>query len=201
MRQLTKGERTRQTLIEHAAALFNAKGIAGTSINDILTASGVHRSSLYSQFENKEALVYACTDHLLEQLTSHILSKMNREKSAIGKIFAFLEINRSPLTPVIPGGSPALNLSLGADQLAPGIHKRLKAVLDNYNRMFKDILSTGVSSGELSANLPIDGFSLKMCCSVQGAIAYCNIVRSNAPMQQLIESLRAELQTYSLRPE
>ncbi|GLU54719.1 TetR/AcrR family transcriptional regulator [Dyadobacter frigoris] len=201
MDHLSKGERTRQQLLKNAAYLFNINGIAGTSVDDILKASGVHRGSLYSQFTNKEDLVYACTDYLLNELTRHITMAINREKSAVGKIFAFLELNRNPLSPFIQGGNPILNLSLSADEFTATIQEKIKKVLLNYSRMFNEILSSGVLSGELSADLSIENYSLKMCCTIQGAIAYCSIVQSNLPMHQLVDSLRKELLTYNLRYE
>jgi AcrR family transcriptional regulator len=201
MNQLKKGERAKQQLLEQAANLFNRNGIAGTTINDILAASGIHRSSLYSHFENKENLVYACTDYLIEQLTHHVMVAMIREKSAIGKIFAFLELNRDPLDPLIPGGCPTLNLSLSADDLSPSVNKKLKKALLNFMGVFKEILSNGVLSGELSADLPIESYVLKITCAIQGAIPYCNIMQSNRPMHDLISSFRTELLAYNLSYE
>ena len=38
---MSKAEKTKQMIIEQAAVIFNEKGVAGTSIDDILKASKV----------------------------------------------------------------------------------------------------------------------------------------------------------------
>ncbi|MFZ0668355.1 MAG: TetR/AcrR family transcriptional regulator [Acidimicrobiales bacterium] len=47
----------RQTILDLAAELFAAKGIAATTVRDIGDAAGILSGSLYHHFESKEAMV------------------------------------------------------------------------------------------------------------------------------------------------
>ncbi len=60
MTQQTKGQRTRARLLEAAAKLLRRHGYYGTSLSDIVAASGAPRGSVYFHFpEGKEAIAAA----------------------------------------------------------------------------------------------------------------------------------------------
>lgn len=50
---MSKAERTKQFIIEKTAPIFNAKGYMGTSMNDIMNATGLTKGSIYGNFETK----------------------------------------------------------------------------------------------------------------------------------------------------
>ncbi|MCK9898686.1 TetR family transcriptional regulator [Parafrankia colletiae] len=52
----TRGSRTRARVVETALALFETQGFHGTSVDDIATAAGVSRATLYQYFESKEQI-------------------------------------------------------------------------------------------------------------------------------------------------
>ena len=53
---LSKGERTRQSVVDAAHQLFIEKGYAGTSMRDIAERSGLALGGIYNHFPNKEAI-------------------------------------------------------------------------------------------------------------------------------------------------
>src|SRR5689334_13664134 len=56
--RLTKrGAATRARIIEGAADLMYERGVAGTSLDDIMAATGTSKSQLYHYFADKDALV------------------------------------------------------------------------------------------------------------------------------------------------
>lgn len=60
---------TRDALIEAALELFAEKGIHGTSLEEIATAAGFSRGAIYSNFADKEALIFAVVDAYSVRLT------------------------------------------------------------------------------------------------------------------------------------
>ena len=67
-----KAERTKQFIIEQSAPIFNAKGIAGTTIDDILAATKMAKGGIYGNFENKEAISIASVDFLFGKMQAHL---------------------------------------------------------------------------------------------------------------------------------
>src|SRR5579875_1925033 len=56
---MTKGEETRQAIIEKAAPLFNQRGFLGCSMSDIMQATGLQKGGIYRHFSSKEELALA----------------------------------------------------------------------------------------------------------------------------------------------
>ena len=49
---MTKAEKTKQLILEKAGPIYNAKGVNGTAIDDVLDAAKITKGCLYSHFEN-----------------------------------------------------------------------------------------------------------------------------------------------------
>lgn len=56
MNSKTKGEQSREKLIEHAAKLFLTKGYSATGINEILESAAMSKGSFYFYFSSKKEL-------------------------------------------------------------------------------------------------------------------------------------------------
>ena len=54
-----RGRRTRAAIVEAAAALMYRQGVSGTSVDDVLAASGTGKSQMYHYFSDKSALTMA----------------------------------------------------------------------------------------------------------------------------------------------
>jgi TetR/AcrR family transcriptional repressor of nem operon len=197
---MSKSERTRQSIIEQAAVIFNEKGIAGTSIDDVLKAAKVAKGCLYGHFESKDELSYASVDFLMHKLVEKRDSLLGKQITAKGKVFAFLESNKNPLKSFIDGGCPIANLSTETDDTNPVIKQKLKTVVEQAIKLFTGILKDGISSGELSDKLEPEDYAVKMFMSIEGANSLCRVLGSVKPMQTVIKSLKNELEGYVLVP-
>lgn len=58
----TKGERTRQRLLDLAIARFGERGYRATSVSEIARAAGLTQAAAYAYFPSKEALFEAAVD-------------------------------------------------------------------------------------------------------------------------------------------
>jgi AcrR family transcriptional regulator len=67
-------EATRAALLEEATALFAARGYAGTSLEDVATASQVTRGAVYHHFASKQALFEAVLDAQEENATAQTMA-------------------------------------------------------------------------------------------------------------------------------
>src|SRR5262249_54302729 len=77
-----RGASTRQRIIETAAKLMYKNGVNGTSVDDVLAASGTGKSQFYHYFTSKEALVKELIPFHLEKLTAaraDLLTNLNSQ--------------------------------------------------------------------------------------------------------------------------
>lgn len=66
----SKGQRTRDGLVTAAAKLMHERGMAATTLGDVLRASGTGKSQLYQHFDSKDALCAAVLEHQLAMVLS-----------------------------------------------------------------------------------------------------------------------------------
>ncbi|MGN1028277.1 MAG: TetR/AcrR family transcriptional regulator, partial [Faecousia sp.] len=58
---------TKQEILEASLDLFSVQGFEATSISQIASAVGIRKASLYSHFENKQAILDAIVKDVLDQ--------------------------------------------------------------------------------------------------------------------------------------
>ena len=66
-----RGRATKSQIVAAAAELMHRRGVAGTSVDDVLAAAGAGKGQFYHYFDSKEDLVEAVLEH---QLT-HVLGE------------------------------------------------------------------------------------------------------------------------------
>ncbi|GAA1328119.1 TetR/AcrR family transcriptional regulator [Pseudonocardia xinjiangensis] len=76
-RRLTaRGALTRERIVRAAADLMHANGVAGTTMDQVIEASGTSKSQLYHYFDDKDALVTAVikmqTARVMERQEPHL---------------------------------------------------------------------------------------------------------------------------------
>ena len=62
---------TKQEILEAALELFSVQGYEATSVSQLAEAVGVRKASLYSHYENKQAILDALIKEVLEQYEAH----------------------------------------------------------------------------------------------------------------------------------
>jgi AcrR family transcriptional regulator len=195
---MSKGEKTRQGIIEKAASILNVKGIAGTSVEEVLNAAKLTRGCLYSHFETKEELVNASVDHLLLVSCANRDLILDKQPTVKGKIFAFLDMDKNPLQSLFEGGCPVVNLATEADDTLPVINKKLRKHIDHSIDLLTELLKGGIESGEFSDDLIPEEYAMKMFTAIEGANVICRVKNSAKPMQIIIKGFKRELESYCL---
>ena len=83
---VTKGERTRQKIVETAAVLFNQRGFAGCSMGDIVEASGLEKGTLYGHFSTKEELALYAFDYAWKDTSNKRLRNVDTVSNSVDKL-------------------------------------------------------------------------------------------------------------------
>jgi AcrR family transcriptional regulator len=122
---MSKADLTRQFIIEKTAPLFNAKGYAGTSLNDMMDATGLSKGSIYGNFGGKDDVAAAAFDHNFGTVVELLRSRMQVRQTMIEKLLVYPETYRDFLKiPYLKGGCPLLNTSVEADDTHPVLKQK-----------------------------------------------------------------------------
>ena len=92
---LSKAEKTRQLIIERSAPLFNKRGYAGTSMNDIMAATGLTKGGLYGNFESKDEIAALAFEYSYNKLKTELVSVIRQQQTSLEKLYAILNFYRS----------------------------------------------------------------------------------------------------------
>ncbi len=98
----TKGERTRQRILENAIEHFGRRGFRATSVSQIARAAHLTQAASYAYFDNKEALFRAAVDadasQMIDEISDLIQGVAARELIPAVIIHAVVVLDHHPLT-------------------------------------------------------------------------------------------------------
>jgi AcrR family transcriptional regulator len=76
----------KEEIINSAIRVFREKGYAATSIQDIVTDSGIGRATFYLFFKNKDEIFMDCFDRLFSELYKEVLEEIKREQDRLVRL-------------------------------------------------------------------------------------------------------------------
>src|SRR5687767_14311094 len=106
---MKKSDKTRQFIIEQSAAIINKKGIAGTSISDLMDATKLAKGGIYGNFESKEEICIEAFNYLIGLVSAGHDRAIAGKKNAREKLFATLDFYLDNVAASGFGGCPMLN--------------------------------------------------------------------------------------------
>lgn len=188
---MSKADRTRQRIIERSADLFNQKGFAGTSMSDIMAATGLTKGAIYGHFNGKEAIAVAAFDYAVFTVLDELRNRIAAAPTAPAKLDAVLDYYRAYVfAPPVAGGCPILNTAVEADDSMPALRKRVALTLDMLHASLTKILRTGIAREQIRADVDVEQFATLFIALVEGAIMMARISGDIAPMDTVVERLR-----------
>jgi len=86
----SRREVRRQELVEAAAAVFTAKGVAAASVDDIVRSAGVAKGTFYLYFATKDDAVNAVASAMVQGVTERVLAvATDPTRSPVERLLAF----------------------------------------------------------------------------------------------------------------
>jgi TetR/AcrR family transcriptional repressor of nem operon len=190
---LSKAERTRKFIIEKAAPIFNRKGMAGTSMSDIMEATKLAKGGLYGNFESKEALCLEAFTYLTNITHDAVTKSINEKGTAKEKLFALLDFYNDRMLASSLGGCPILNFGTEADDTNPLMKQKVNEVINRFKGRFSKIIKEGQQSGELLETLDADIYALKAFTMIEGAILISKMQNTAEHLHTIINLLKKEI--------
>lgn len=176
---MTKAERTRQFIIEKTAPLFNAKGYAGTSINDLMAATGLTKGSIYGNFENKDEVALAAFDHNFATINAYLRQKMEGRPRMVDKLLVYPQVYRHFLTlPFLQAGCPILNTGTEADDTHPLLRKKAVDALRLWRTAIIKHIEAGIKTNEIKADTHAAEFAAVLMSLIEGAVLQAKVTGS-----------------------
>jgi len=193
---MSKGDDTRQRIIEKAAALYNIKGISGTSVSDVMDATQLAKGGIYRRFENKEELTLAVFQYLATRLSNAISNAIKTETTATGRLCALLDFYTDRLALSPTGGCPLMNFGVEADDTDTNLSEQVGKGIKSIQQQISGIVQEGIKTGEFKSSVNPGLFGIKMFNLLEGTILACRVMKNKAQIKLVTHLLKEEITSF-----
>lgn len=150
----SKSNRTRKFIIEKSSALFNKKGLAGTSISDIIKTTGLTKGSIYGNFKDKEEVAMAVFEYNVQFMLGNLYERLERQQGAIDKLLEYPKYFRDEYERIFEnGGCAILNTSVEADDTHQELKDQVTFTIKKWESHLIDIIEQGKKQSEIHSEL------------------------------------------------
>lgn len=146
---MSKGDQTREMILEKSAELFNTLGYEGCSMNDIMEATGLGKGGIYNHFKNKNELAIGAFEYSFKAVISRFRLRLDHDKTNWDKIISVIEIMTGFYkNPVIIGGDPLFNTAMDSVNTHPMLREKAREGLENLRKYLEIKIADGIEMGE-----------------------------------------------------
>jgi TetR/AcrR family transcriptional regulator, transcriptional repressor for nem operon len=173
---MTKGDETRERIIAKAAELFNQRGLEGTSMADLMEATGLEKGGIYRHFPSKEAVAVEAFDYAWEEAFRERVRDLGSISGSVDRL-KHLIANFVERRPSIPGGCPLLNTAVDSDDGNPLLRERARQALGKWQNLLTSVINEGIQRREIRSGVDPHGLSMLIISSLEGALMISRLER------------------------
>lgn len=195
IRLTARGMKTRTRIVAAAADLMRVQGIGGTTLDDVMVASGASKSQLYRHFEDKPSLVRAVITHVGEFV-------IVRETNMLGTVstLAGLRRWRDSLVKANALRHGMYGCALGSLASEVSDHDAVaRTMLDELFRAWQQLIDGALGrmqrAGVLDDSVDTARLAVGFLASVQGGYLLAQTARDVEPMAIAIDVALTHLES------
>ncbi len=141
-------------VVERAMHAFWAHGYEGTSVADLVEATGINRGSLYTAFDGKRGLFVEALRHYDRRHRSDFLDRISRKHAPVDAVIAVFNAAAAGVgTNGKPAGCLLVNTALELSPHDPEIGTLVQASFQEVEAFFGRMIENGKESGALSPTM------------------------------------------------
>ena len=201
-RRLTaRGAATRARIVAAAASLVYECGIAGTSLDDVMAATGTSKSQLYHYFADKDALI-------CEVIRAQLGRIFAAQQAGLHEVSSWEGLQRwcdhwATATRATDGaGGCPLGSLVGelADQSEPA-RRMLAQCFAEWQSYLSEGFEAMRDKGELAARADPAELALTVMSALQGGLLMAQATRSARPLELALNMALQHMAVYRRRPK
>src|SRR5215469_10700083 len=190
-----RGRASRERIVERAAALFAERGVAATSLDEVLAAAGAGKSQLYHYFSGRDDLVAAAVGlrcaQVLAGLTQALgtVSSLAELEQALNGFAADYEQMGLP-------GCPIGSLAAEVAERNEDARRQAAAAFDAWGRLFAAALERMRERGELRADAAPAVLATALLASIEGGMVLSQTRKDAASLRIAVDAGLGQVRTY-----
>jgi len=191
MKVKSKGEMTRQTIVDQSLQLFSVKGYYNTSIKDVLMATGLTKGGLYGHFSSKEEIWYAVYDQAVDIWRSLVFKGIRQCEDPLERLNSFIRNDMENYLggEVFDGGCFFLNMLVELSGQSASMSKHILRGFVRLSRLLRLWLEEAREKSMLRSDLNLREIANFIVITVNGAAALYISSRDRTIIDQTINQL------------
>ena len=182
-----RGEGTRRCILDEAALAFARSGYAGTSLNDVIAATGLTKGAFYFHFPSKEALALEVFRSKQQEWAAKAVEAAGREERALEKLLAMTRATCDVHeTDPAARAVPRLCWDLGED---PTLAPQMTPFLTNWFDIVEDVLRRAQEEGDVRPDVDARALAEVCVASFIGINDVSHLLNANMDLREKSEQL------------
>jgi AcrR family transcriptional regulator len=191
-----RGRASRERIVERAAELFAERGIAATSVDEVLAAAGAGKGQFYHYFRGREELAAAAVGFRCAQVVAGLTEALGAVSSLAGleqALAGFAAGFEQMGMPGCPIGTLATEVA-GRNEEA-----RLQAAagFDAWELLLAGALERMRQGGELRADAPPAVLATGLLASIEGGMVLSQARQDMTSLRVAVEAGLAHVRSYA----
>jgi AcrR family transcriptional regulator len=190
-----RGRASRERIVERAAELFAERGIAATTVDEVLAAAGAGKGQFYHYFRSRDELAAAAVGFRCAQVVAGLTQALGGVSSLAGleeALEGFIAGFEQAGLPGCPIGTLATEVA-GRNEDA-----RLQAAagFDAWERLLADALERMRQRGELRADASPAVLATGLLASIEGGMVLSQARKDMASLRVAVEAGLARVRAH-----
>jgi TetR/AcrR family transcriptional regulator, transcriptional repressor for nem operon len=191
----SRGRASRERIVERAAELFAERGIAGTSLDEVLAAAKAGKGQFYHYFRNRDELAAAAVGHRCAQVVAGLTQALGGVSSLAGleqALAGFIAGFEQAGLPGCPIGTLATEVA-GRNEDA---RVQAAAGFDAWERLLADALERMRQRGELRAEAAPAVLATGLLASIEGGMVLSQTRKDVASLRIAVDTGLAQVRAH-----
>ena len=180
-------------VLENAMQLFWSQGYEATSLQDLLMATGLSKSSLYESFGNKQSLFEAAFTRYFETRARHMLERLEQAESPLGFVRECLLSVLEDAQRGTPRGCMLVNVANEFSTADPAVQPLIELATRRFRQVFERAFAQAQARGELPDRQSPAALALYMHCAMSGLRTQTKSAIARKDLLTVIELVMASL--------
>jgi TetR/AcrR family transcriptional regulator, transcriptional repressor for nem operon len=187
---MRKGERTREAILGRAAELFNRQGYAGSSLSDIMEATGLQKGGIYNHFESKDRIALEAFDYGFNLVSERFMAYIKDKREPLERLLAVIGFFRTYFdSPPVPGGCMLLNTAIESDDTHPALRERARRAMESWRGVIQRAALKGIRQGMIRSTIDPDALATFLISALEGGIMMSKLYGDPGHIQHVVDQL------------
>jgi AcrR family transcriptional regulator len=194
----TKGQRTRNSILEVAAALATEEGLEPLSIGRLAEATAMSKSGLFAHFGSKEELQLATVEYAAALFVAEVIDPARSAPKGLARIWALCDhMIGYAERQVFPGGCFFAATSFEFNNRTGPVRDRIESMIRSWLSYLEHAVEQAQEAGELDPDVSAREISFQLDAFAQASNAQYQLFRdpqvfgdARRAIQERLESLR-----------